>query len=238
MAIFTIKLIKKEEVAEGTMAFYFEKPQGFTFKAGQFGDFTLLNPPETDEEGNTRGFSLAHAPYEKDLMIATRMRNTAFKRNLKNMVLGAEVKFDGSYGDFVLHKTAAIPAVFLTGGIGITTVRSIIAQATKDNLPHSITLFYSNKTPKDTAFLADLELFSRENPHFTFVPVMTRTTSEEWKGESGHVTEEMLTRYVKNLNIPIYYLSGPAGMVKAMRQILTDAQVHEDNIRTEEYSGY
>lgn len=238
MPVLTIKLIKKEQVAEGTMAFHFEKPQGFEFKAGQFADFTLLNPPETDVEGNTRGFSLAHAPYEKDLMIATRMRDTAFKRVLKNLPLASEVKFDGPYGDFVLHKTVTTPAVFLTGGIGITTVRSIVAQATKDKLQHNITLFYSNKTPKDTAFLNDLKTFASENPNFTFVPVMTRTTPEEWNGESGHVTKEMLTKYINDVSAPIYYLSGPASMVKAMRQILTDAQVNEDNIRTEEYSGY
>lgn len=238
MPVLTIKLIKKEQVAEGTMAFHFEKPQGFEFKAGQFADFTLFNPPETDEEGNTRGFSLAHAPYENNLMIATRMRNTAFKRVLKDLPLGTEVKFDGPYGDFVLHKTVTTPAVFLTGGIGITTVRSIIAQATKDKLLHNITLFYSNKTPEDTAFLDDLKSFARENPNFTFVPVMTRTRPEEWNGESGHVTKEMLTKYINDLSAPIYYLSGPASMVKAMRQILTDARVNEDNIRTEEYSGY
>lgn len=238
MAILNIKLIKKEEVAEGTMAFHFEKPLGFEFKAGQFGDFTLLNPPETDEEGNTRGFSLAHAPYEEDLMIATRMRGTAFKRVLKELPLGSEVKLDGPYGDFILHKTATTPAVFLTGGIGITTVRSIIAQATKDKLPHQIILFYSNKTPADTAFLNDLQEFAKENAQFTFVPVMTRTTPEQWNGESGHVTKDMLMKYVKDLTTPIYYLSGPASMVKAMRQILTEAQVNEDNIRTEEYSGY
>lgn len=238
MPIYTFTLVKKENIAEDTMAFHFEKPHSFKFIAGQNGDFTLLNPPETDEEGNKRTFSLAHAPYENDLMIATRMRDTAFKRVLKNLPLGSEVKFDGPYGDFVLHKTATTPAVFLTGGIGITTVRSIIAQATKDKLPHSLTLFYSNKTPEDTAFLDDLKSFADENPQFTFVPVMTRTTPEEWSGESGHVTRTMLTKYVKDLATPIYYLSGPASMVKAMRQILTDVSANEDNIRTEEYSGY
>lgn len=238
MAILNINLIKKEEVAEGTMAFHFEKPQGFEFKAGQNGDFTLLNPPETDEEGNKRTFSFVHAPFEEDLVIATRMRDTAFKRVLKDLPFGTDVKLDGPYGDFILHKTATTPAVFLTGGIGITTVRSIIAQATKDKLPHNIILLYSNKTPKDTAYLDDLQSFATENPNFTFVPVMTRTAPEEWSGESGHVTLEMLTKYVKDLATPIYYLSGPASMVKAMRQILADAHVNEDNIRTEEYSGY
>jgi ferredoxin-NADP reductase len=71
MAIYKIKLKGRQEIASGTMAFHFEKPQGFSYKAGQFGDLTLANPPETDAEGNTRGFSLASAPYEGDLMVAT-----------------------------------------------------------------------------------------------------------------------------------------------------------------------
>jgi len=238
MPIYTVKLLKKEDIAEETMAFHFEKPQGFAFKAGQFGDFTLLNPSETDEEGNTRGFSLAHAPYEDDLMIATRMRGTAFKRVLKNLPIGTELKLDAPYGKFVLHKTETIPAVFLTGGIGITPVRSILAEASKDKVSHKITLFYSNKTPKDTAFLTDLESFAKEDPNITFVPVMTRTVLSEWSGEIGHITTDMLKKYVPDMAIPLYYLSGHASMVATMRQILTEAQVNEDNIRTEEFSGY
>ena len=238
MPIINIKLTKTEEVANGTMAFHFKRPEGFEFKAGQFGDFTLLSPPETDEEGNTRGFSLAHAPYEDDLMIATRMRDTAFKRVLKNLSIGSEVKLDAPYGSFTLHNTATTPAVYLTGGIGITPVRSIIAQATHDKLPHNITLFYSDKTPGDMAFLNDLKDYAKENQNFIFIPVMTRATSEEWGGELGHVNKDMLTKYIKDLTSPIYYLSGPAAMVAAMRQVLVDSQVNEDNIRTEEFSGY
>lgn len=73
-----IKLIRKETIANGTMAFHFAKPKGFEFRAGQFADFTLIDPPETDAEGNTRGFSLLQAPFESDLVAATRMRDTAF----------------------------------------------------------------------------------------------------------------------------------------------------------------
>ena len=61
---FMSRLTERHEVAENTMAFQFEKPAGWTFKPGQFVDITLLNPPETDAEGNTRGFSISSAPHE------------------------------------------------------------------------------------------------------------------------------------------------------------------------------
>ena len=130
MSIHMVKLLGRENVAEGTMAFHFEKPDSFLYKAGQFADFTLIDPPQTDAEGSIRGFSLASAPYEKDLTIATRMRDMAFKRVMKELPDGTQLKLDAPYGSFTLHKNAAIPAVFLTGGIGITAVRSILLEAT------------------------------------------------------------------------------------------------------------
>src|SRR5580704_6423939 len=81
MADLKSKLIRREEVAEGTMAFHFEKPSGFTFKAGQSADVTLVDPPDTDAEGNTRTFSIASPPFENELVFTTRMRDTAFKRS-------------------------------------------------------------------------------------------------------------------------------------------------------------
>src|SRR5437588_10185511 len=86
------KLLRRVEVAEGTMAFRFEKPPGFDFKPGQSADVTLLNPPETDSEGNVRTFSIASATFEDQLMFATRMRDTAFKRSQKKTPLGTVVK--------------------------------------------------------------------------------------------------------------------------------------------------
>ena len=82
LAGYVSKLLNRVEVAQDTMAFHFEKPAGFDFKPGQSADLTLMNPPETDSEGNTRTFSIASAPFEDHLMFATRMRDTAFKRSL------------------------------------------------------------------------------------------------------------------------------------------------------------
>ena len=126
------------------MAFRFERPSGWTFEAGQAIDITLLAPAETDAEGNTRTFTIASAPYEKTLMVATRMRDTAFKRVLKVMPVGAAVQIEGPTGVLTLHSDAARAAVFLCGGIGITPFRSIAFGAANEHLPHR--MFFSTRT--------------------------------------------------------------------------------------------
>ncbi len=240
MPIYKTKLKSREEIAAGTMAFHFEKPEGFAFKAGQFGDYTLINPTETDAEGNIRGFSLASAPYEGDLMLATRMRDTAFKRVLRTMEIGTELSLDAPYGSFTLHNNTRIPAVFLTGGIGVTPVRSIVLQAAHDNLPHKIFLFDSNRRPEDAAFLDELTEAQKKNANYTFVGTMTEmeNSAQKWDGETGYITKVMLVKYIGDLTLPIYYVAGPPSMVTAMRKTLNEAGVDDDNIRTEEFSGY
>ncbi len=236
----TIPLIKHEEIADGTMAFHFAKPPDFQFRPGQAVDLTLLNPPETDGEGNTRTFSIASAPHDSDLMIATRMRDTAFKRVLRQAAPGLALKMEGPSGSFVLHRKAEKAAVFLAGGIGITPFRSIIRQATHDHAPHKMYLFYSNRRPEDAAFLDELSETAKQNPNFHLVATMTEIdkSRREWKGATGFVNRDMLAKHLPALQGPIYYLAGPPAMVTAMRRMLTEAAVDEDDIRSEEFSGY
>ncbi|MGH7155318.1 MAG: FAD-dependent oxidoreductase [Acetobacteraceae bacterium] len=232
-----VRLLRKRTVAEGTMAFHFAKPKGFEFRAGQFADYTLIDPPETDADGDTRGFSLVQAPYEPDLVAATRMRDTAFKRVLKNLPIGAEVKLDAPYGDFTLQKTESTPAVFIIGGIGVTPVRSMVAQATHDRTAHRILLLHAGRIPAELPLRDDFEQLAGDNPNFTYVMTVD-SPPVGWKGEHGRVDSAMVKRHVPDLRAPIYYLSGPEGMVKAMRALLVGLAINEDNIRTEEFTGY
>jgi ferredoxin-NADP reductase len=101
------------------------------------------------------------------------MRDTAFKRVLKTMPLGTELTLDAPHGSFTLHNNAAIPAVFVTGGIGVTPVRSIVLQAIHDQVARRIIVIDSNKRPDDAAFLNDLNKPHEKNPHYTFVGTMT-----------------------------------------------------------------
>ena len=129
-----VKLTSRESVAEGTMAFRFEKPKEFQFTPGQYVDVTLLNPPETDAEGNIRSFSIASASFENHITLVTRMRDTAFKRVLKSAPSAWKPSWR-SHGLLTLQKNASKAAVFLAGGIGITPFFSTSATRRMKNCP-------------------------------------------------------------------------------------------------------
>jgi ferredoxin-NADP reductase len=232
---FTSKIINKRDVAKDTMSFYFQKPDEFVFKAGQYMKLTLIDPAETDDEGNNRLFSIATSPHEKDLMITTRMRDTAFKRVLKHMNIGDEIKVQGPMGVFTLQD-ANIPAVFLVGGIGITPFRSMILDIAKKEKPQRIILFYSNHNMQETVFFDELQGIANTNPYFTFVPIMTR--DESWEGEKEHINKSMLEKYIDNLDNAIYYSAGPQQMVETMRKILKEAEVPDEKVIYENFTGY
>ena len=240
VSAYASRLLNRVEVAEGTIAFHFEKPTGFDFKPGQSADLTLPNPPETDAEGNVRTFSIASAPFEDQLMFATRMRDTAFKRSLKKMPLGTVVKMDSAIGSFTLHKNSAKPAVFLAGGIGVTPFSSIVRQADHDRAPHKLYLFYSNRRPEDAPFVEVLQNLEKTNPQFRFIATMTemRRSKKTWDGETRRIDQEMLSKYLNELRGPIYYVAGPPALVSGMRKMLVASCVDEDDIRSDEFSGY
>ena len=240
MGVYTLKLIRHQQVAEGTMAFYFDKPGGFQFTGGQSVDMTLIDPPQTDAKGNTRTFSLASAPHEPHLMVTTRLRDTAFKRTLKTLQPGAEIKNEGPFGSMTLHRKTVRPAVILAGGIGITPFRSMIVQAIKADTGHRLFLFYSNRRPEDAAFLVELQDLARQHTNLTLVSTMTNLEKSQvvWAGETGYISIELLMKYVTDLADPIYYTAGPPALVAAMKEILNEAGVDEDDVNSEDFSGY
>ena len=227
-------LQSRETVAEGTMAFHFAKPGGFRFKPGQAIDLVL---------GELRhAYSIVSAPFEDELVIATRMRDSEFKRALKSTAPGTRVAIDGPFGSLTLHKDAARPAVLIAGGIGITPFMSMLRQAAADGFRRKIVLIYSVRRPADAAFLHELrELESRDRGNFRLVLTVTQheAAGAGWAGETGHVGERLLDRIRRDLPAaPIYYLAGPPAMVAGMRQVLEQANVDDDDIRAEEFFGY
>jgi ferredoxin-NADP reductase len=180
------------------------------------------------------------SPLAEEIVMATRMRDTAFKRALSLLPIGAEVRIKGPMGSFTLHKNVSRPAVFLAGGIGIAPFLSMLSYAAV-NKPHpAISLFYANRYLEDAAFMDTLRELESSTENFRFVPTFTRADNAHgrWKGETGRISPEMLSRHVSNLQGSICYVAGPPTMVSAARLSLSAAGVDEDDIRTEEFAGY
>ncbi len=239
-AVYEVRLRARHEVAEGTMAFQFEKPLGFTFNAGQYIEVTLINPEETDAEGNARAFSIASAPHEDFLMVATRMRDTAFKRVLGKLEVGSKARVEGPFGNLVLLNNPSRAAILLAGGIGITPFRSIVMRAGREKLPHKLFLFYSNRRPEDAPFLKELRDIEAQNTNYKFIGTMTDLgkSRQSWTGETGYITRDLLSRYLEDAVSPVYYIAGPSGMVIDLHVMLNKSGVDDDDIRTEEFAGY
>jgi ferredoxin-NADP reductase len=230
MARHEVALTRAEELAEGTMAFRFEKPAGFSFKAGQSVSLTLPDPP-AQPNSVRRTFSLASAPFEPELMVATRMREGShFKRALKALPPGAKLRLSGPLGDMTLHEDATRPAVFIAGGIGITPFRSMLLQAGHDRLGHELFLAYSNRRREQAAFLAELEGLERRFERFHLLAVASDT--------DGVLDEKKLARFAGAARSPVYYLAGPPAMVEAMKASLERSGVRADEVRSEEFFGY
>lgn len=231
MPEYNFLLKERFEVAEETMAFVFQASPDFSFRAGQYIEVELIDPPYTDEKGNERHFSIASSPNDKGiLMVATRMRPSAFKRGLAEIPLGTNVKIKGPRGNFTLHENPSKKAVFIAGGIGITPCRSIIKYATEEKLPHQIALIYSNRNPQSAAFLDDLKKCEDENQNFKLFAKMT--------DETGYVDENYIKSSAGDLAQAIFYVVGPPGMVEAVTKILEELKIPRDELRFEEFSGY
>lgn len=235
MAEYQMTLVDRQRIARDTMAFWFDtNGAGYEFRAGQHADFVFGS-----ESDNSHTFSLASSPRDRELiMIAMRMRPTVFKNALRAAALGTKVTVSRPRGSFTLHRDITRPAVFLAGGIGIAPIHSILQSATQERLPHKLYLFYSNREAADAAFMDELQSMAAQNPNLTLVLTVTRHPALAWPYEIGHITREMLIRYLFGLNGPVYYIAGPSGMVTGMTDLLVSSGVSPDDMRTEEFGDY
>jgi ferredoxin-NADP reductase len=228
-----MKLLRVEQIADGTFAFHFERPEGFEFVAGQFVEIALEELSPSDP---FRSFSIASAPCEPDIIIATRVRDSSFKQALRSLTPGIDIQVEGPYGKFVLREGDGLPHVLIAGGIGITPFRSMIVQAAADGSRAPILLFHANRDAAGAPFSAEMVSLGERESGFRFIPTLTRP-SEGWTGEKGYVDVEMLARYV-DIGSAMFHISGPPAMVQSTKEMLAVAEVPADRIFAESFQGY
>jgi ferredoxin-NADP reductase len=233
------QLKEKREIAKGTLLATFDLlGEAVEFKPGQYFFVTLPDVGHQDERGLRRHITVVTSPNERGVLgFATRMRDSAFKRSLRELPAGAEVEVEPPKGEFVLPEETSRHLVFVAGGIGITVFRSMLHYIREEGLAHRITLIYSNRDRESTAFLDELRELEQENPNFRLI--LTMTQDPGWDGESRKIDAQFFSDYLgHDLNEYTFLVAGPPGMVKGMQEALAEAGVKEENVIAERYSGY
>jgi ferredoxin-NADP reductase len=233
------RIKEKWEVATGTLLVTFDLLDGeVDFSPGQYFFVTLPDVGYQDDKGLRRHITVVTSPNEKGVLgFATRMRDSAFKRSLGELPVGAEVDVESPKGNFVLPENTSRPLVFVAGGIGITVFRSMLRYIREERLPYRVTLIYSNRDRESTAFLDELREFEQALPDFRLI--LTMTQDPGWKGETRKVDGKFVKDHLdEDLNRYTFLVAGPPAMAEGMQQALEEAGVQDENVIAERYSGY
>jgi ferredoxin-NADP reductase len=230
---------EKQEVAKGTLLVTFDLlGEEVDFQPGQYFWVELPDIGHDDERGLRRHITVVTSPNERGVLgLCTRLRDTAFKRTLAELEVGAEVDVEHPKGDYVLPSETDRPYVFIAGGIGITVFRCMLRYIVEEGLAHRVTLVYSNRDRESAAFLDELAEIERENENIRVVLVMTDDAG--WEGEKRRIDADVLRDHLDGELVDYVFLAaGPPGMVEAMETVLREAGVPEDQIHLSRFAGY
>lgn len=246
---FATTLTEKRPLTPGISGFRFDRPDGYEFTAGQW--FAITIP--SDDGPLDKHFTHSSSPTEPFLEFTTRLTGSQFKNTLDALPLGAEVQMEGPFGTFVLRDGVARVA-FLTGGIGVTPVRSILryladrrasAAGTVAGDPDAaealplteIAVFLGNLSEDTITFGDEFESIAATLPGTRVVHVLSQP-SEGWHGHRGYISADIVREELGDPGSWTYYISGPPPMVEAMRSLLTGLDIPRKQMVLENFEGY
>jgi ferredoxin-NADP reductase len=225
------------EVAEGTLFVRFAVDGYPDFRPGAYFWVELPDRGHADDKGLRRHISIATSPTERGIVgLATRLRDTAFKRTLAELEVGDEVQVEEPKGSFLLPEDTSREYVFVAGGIGISVFRSMLRYIADTGAPYRVTLVYSNRDPASTAFRDELRDLEERLDGLRVVLVMTDDPA--WEGETRQLDADVLSELVDGLDGKTFLVAGPPGMAEALEGALRGAGVPEEHLLVDSFSGY
>ena len=203
------------------------------FKAGQF-----LSVKLQANSALKRYLSISSSPTEKCYLEFTKkLTESDFSRTLDSLKAGDEVEIQYPFGKFVLdeadHKIA-----FLSGGIGITPIRSICQYVVDKNLGTDIVLVYSNRSVRDIVFKEDFDAMTKKYSNLRIAHVLCEA-DPGFKCRIGLINSGIVKNEIPDYQERKFYLCGPPQMVEAMNKLLTEElKVAFEMVVTENFQGY
>jgi ferredoxin-NADP reductase len=230
---------EKQEIAKGTLLVTFDlQGEELDFQPGQYFFVTLPDRGYQDERGLRRHITVVTSANEKGVLgLATRLRDSAFKKTLREIEVGTEVEVEPPKGKFLLPEDTSRPLVFVAGGIGITVFRSMLLYIREKRLPYRVTLIYSNRDPESAAFLDEMQALEGALPDFRLI--VTMTDDPTWEGDRRRLDAAFFEEQLEgDLNQYTFMIAGPPDMAEAMQTELAAAGVDEGNVTADRFSGY
>ena len=207
--------------------------EGLAFQAGQY---VNLKIPGLDEP---RAFSLAGSP-SKPGRLELHVRLVAGGRGTiwlhETLDVGDKVSLTGPFGRFFVRKSAPEPMIFIAGGSGLSSPKSMILDLLESGCTKPITLFHGVRRREDL-YLDDLfGDLAAEYRSFTYVPVLSEPrVGDGWQGETGFVHEAAVRHFNGLFKGHKAYLCGPPPMIEASIRALMKGRLFERDIYTESF---
>lgn len=227
------RIIKVIQRTYNVKSFRLEGSPRNDFKAGQFLSVALGEGQEL-----RRYLSISNSPTEEGYIEFTKkITESQFSRILNSLKPNDRVSIEYPFGNFILRDTDKKIA-FLSGGIGITPIRSITKFAIDKKPDADIILLYANRTSADIAFKDDFELFQKESSRLKVVHVLCET-DPACTSRTGRINSQIIKEEIPDYLSRRFYLCGPPQMVEAMQKILIDdLAIAKESIITENFKGY
>lgn len=183
-------------------------------------------------------FSFSSAPVDDYIEFTKRITTSEYSQALNVMKPGDGAHILGPFGEFTLPEKPQ-PLCFVTGGIGITPLRSMLRYVTAKQLPLDVVLLYSNNSYDDIAFHD--ELMNMENSNKKIRVELTLTGTDipvGWQGKTGYINQGLVKELVPDYVQRLFYISGPAKMVLALQEQIIGIGVPEEMVKHDSFTGY
>jgi ferredoxin-NADP reductase/rubredoxin len=204
-----------------------------SFKPGQYLSITLENWPDL-----TRCLSISSSPTEEGyLEVTKRITQSEFSQTLDRVEPGYEVSITYPMGTFTFEGEVDKIAL-LSGGIGITPLRSICKYVVDRQLDTSVCLLYANRSPEEIVFKSEFDAMENMGRRLKVVYAVSRF-DEAWTGRRGRIDAALIREELPDYQERCFFTCGPPQMVEAMGAILrSELRLPEAQIRTENFDGY
>jgi predicted ferric reductase len=205
---------------------------GIRFAPGQFAWLTIMNSPFAIRE---HPFSFTGSAEHPETLSFTIKELGDFTSRIGSVRPGDSVYLDGPYGLFSIDFHAAASYVFIVGGVGITPVMSMLTTMADRRDPRPVRLIYANPDWESVTFRERLDSLERRL-NLTIVHVLEEAP-EEWDGETGYVTREVLERRLPEDRAPLrIFVCGPEPMMDGVEEALLELDIDPGRVHLERFN--